>query len=85
MATRAERQADIPAAAKPAQPTQAAPGAVERAISASAVPLLTARPREESLRLLAYSYYEERGRLDGYALEDWLKAEAALNSVNEAP
>jgi hypothetical protein len=85
MATRAEKPADIPAASKPAQPTEPALGAVERAISASAVPLAPGRPREESLRLLAYSYYEERGREEGYALDDWLKAEATLNSVNEAP
>lgn len=85
MATRAENQVNIPAAARPAHPTEPAPSAVERAISASAVPLPPARPREESLRLLAYSYYEERGREDGYALDDWLKAEATLNSVNEAP
>lgn len=85
MATRAEKPADLAAASKPAQPTEPALGAVERAISASAVPLAPGRPREESLRLLAYSYYEERGREEGYALDDWLKAEATLNSVNEAP
>lgn len=27
----------------------------------------------------AYELYEQRGRMDGYALEDWLKAEAIIN------
>lgn len=29
--------------------------------------------------LKAYELYEQRGRIDGYALEDWLKAEAIVN------
>lgn len=80
MATRTDKQADTPATGKAAG---AAPqGAVERAIAAASTPLPPATPQEESVRLLAYSYYEARGRVDGYALDDWLKAEAALNSVN---
>ena len=27
----------------------------------------------------AYELYEQRGRLEGYALEDWLKAEHIVN------
>lgn len=27
----------------------------------------------------AYELYEQRGRADGHALEDWLKAEAIIN------
>ena len=84
MATRAERRADIAATHQARPASEPAPGAVERAISASSVPLLPAPSREESLRLLAYSYYEERGRVDGYELEDWLRAEATLGSVNAA-
>jgi hypothetical protein len=82
MATRTERQMDIPVADKAAQSGAAPQGAVERALSAAATPLPPAPAREESVRLLAYTYYEERGRVDGYALDDWLKAEATLNSVN---
>jgi hypothetical protein len=31
---------------------------------------------EEKIRRGAYEVYEQRGRLDGYALDDWLQAEA---------
>ncbi len=30
---------------------------------------------EEQIRQRAYQLYEERGRLDGYSIEDWLRAE----------
>lgn len=82
MATRAGKPANTLAPVKATQEPE--PGAVEQAISASSVPLLPL-PKEQSVRLLAYSYYEERGRVDGYALDDWLRAEAMLGSVNEAP
>ncbi len=32
----------------------------------------------QEVALVAYRLYEERGRADGYALEDWLKAEAIV-------
>lgn len=35
--------------------------------------------REERIRLRAYELYELRGRADGYALEDWLQAQAELS------
>lgn len=31
--------------------------------------------------LKAYELYEQRGREDGHALEDWLKAEAIIRGV----
>jgi uncharacterized protein HemX len=31
---------------------------------------------EERVRERAYAFYEQRGRVDGYDLEDWLRAEA---------
>ena len=31
----------------------------------------------------AYELYEQRGRIDGHALEDWLKAEAIVNGTTE--
>lgn len=33
---------------------------------------------EERIRLRAYELYEQRGRRDGHALDDWLRAEAEL-------
>lgn len=32
--------------------------------------------REEEIKLIAYDMYEKQGRIDGYDLDDWLKAEA---------
>jgi len=34
---------------------------------------------EERIRLRAYELYEQRGRADGHALEDWLQAQAELS------
>jgi hypothetical protein len=34
--------------------------------------------REEEVRARAYRLYEERGREDGRALDDWLQAEEAV-------
>jgi hypothetical protein len=36
---------------------------------------------EEQIRRHAHELYEKRGRLDGDALHDWLKAEAELTEV----
>jgi len=33
---------------------------------------------EERIRARAYQLYEQRGKRDGYALDDWLEAEAEL-------
>ena len=33
---------------------------------------------EESIRVRAYKLYEQRGKRNGYALDDWLQAEAEL-------
>jgi len=33
---------------------------------------------EADIRCRAYKLYEERGRRDGYALEDWVQAEAEI-------
>ena len=35
------------------------------------------------IALKAYELYEQRGRIDGHALEDWLKAEAIINGGTE--
>jgi len=31
----------------------------------------------------AYEYYEQRGRQEGFAIQDWLQAEQELTSVAE--
>jgi len=33
---------------------------------------------ERKIRLHAHQLHEERGRVEGYALQDWLKAESAV-------
>ena len=33
---------------------------------------------EDKIRSRAYQLYEERGREDGHAMEDWLRAEAEI-------
>lgn len=33
---------------------------------------------QELIRLRAYELYEERGRIDGFAQEDWLRAETEI-------
>ncbi|HEX4075334.1 MAG TPA: DUF2934 domain-containing protein [Candidatus Acidoferrales bacterium] len=38
--------------------------------------------KEERIRLRAYELYEQRGRRDGSALDDWLQAEAELAEPN---
>ena len=39
--------------------------------------------REENVRARAYELYEGRGRIDGHAEEDWLKAEGEVAGSNE--
>jgi DUF2934 family protein len=36
---------------------------------------------EDEIRRRAYELYEQRGRVDGYELDDWLQAEAEVMSV----
>ena len=40
---------------------------------------------EEKVRLHAYELYEERGRIDGHALDDWLQAEAEILRKRRQP
>lgn len=37
-------------------------------------------PREERVRQLAYAFYEERGGGDGQSMDDWLRAEQAIEA-----
>jgi hypothetical protein len=79
MATKTDKPADTKRAAVPA-------GAVASAIATAAGPALLPGPsREEAVRRLAYSYYEQRGCSDGSDLDDWLRAEAALASGGIEP
>jgi hypothetical protein len=38
-------------------------------------------PVEQIVRQRAYEFYEKRGREDGHAIEDWLRAEAEVLST----
>ena len=38
---------------------------------------------EEKIRQRAYELYEERGRIDGLALDDWLQAEAEVRGAEK--
>lgn len=42
--------------------------------------LTNTRPDIEAIRQRAYQLYQERGGVDGYAEEDWLRAEAEVKS-----
>jgi len=42
------------------------------------------RPLEELIRERAYELYEQRGREDGKALDDWLQAEIELTRKRSA-
>ena len=33
---------------------------------------------EEKIRVRAYELYEQRGKIEGHALDDWLQAEAEI-------
>jgi len=51
------------------------------------IPIRTKPPDaevEEQIRQHAYQLYEERGRLDGNAMEDWLLAEKEVLGSRQA-
>ena len=51
------------------------------------IPITTKPPDaevEEQIRQRAYQLYEERGRLEGNAMEDWLMAEEAVLGSRQA-
>jgi hypothetical protein len=41
------------------------------------------RTIDERIRHRAYELYEQRGRLDGFALDDWLQAEAEIRAASK--
>ncbi len=51
------------------------------------IPIRTKPPDaevEEQIRQRAYQLYEERGHLDGNAMEDWLRAEEEVLGSRQA-
>jgi Protein of unknown function (DUF2934) len=44
----------------------------------AAQPALAVRPSHEEIEKLARSYWEQRGHQDGFAEQDWLRAEQEL-------
>jgi hypothetical protein len=40
---------------------------------------------EDRIRHRAYQLYEERGTVDGFALDDWLQAEAEVLRAQQQP
>jgi len=40
---------------------------------------------EERIRRRAYELYEQRGSVDGFALDDWLQAELEISSTRKRP
>lgn len=58
--------------------------AAGRKHDAAAVPSDDGDARDSFIRETAYSFYEARGRVDGYDLDDWLRAEAqAIEAFGE--
>ena len=53
--------------------------ATEKSKNTSVAAISEPRPNlEEAIRRRAYELYEERGREDGYDVDDWLRAEAEV-------
>ena len=40
---------------------------------------------EEKIRLRAYQLYDQRGKIEGHALDDWLQAEAEILGTAKRP
>jgi hypothetical protein len=49
-----------------------------RSAAAAAVPTEASEERVQEIREIAYAYYEARGCADGYAMDDWLRAEVSV-------
>ena len=48
-------------------------------------PSLVSKELQQQIAQLAFRLYEARGREDGHDIEDWLRAEAALQSQTILP
>ena len=60
----------------PAKPRKTAAKKVKATSSVSAT-----KPSHEEIEKLARTYWEQRGYQDGYAEQDWLRAEKELHKV----
>jgi Protein of unknown function (DUF2934) len=74
--TIAKAESSVEAAAKPAVKKKAAPKATTVAATVKAV-----TPTREEIARLAERYWVERGWQDGYAEQDWLRAEQELLGI----
>jgi len=61
-----------------ARATRVAKGSATAPAANSKVPV-DLPAREESIRRRAYAFYQDRGQVDGGALDDWLAAEAEVD------
>lgn len=46
---------------------------------------ILSRDIEERIRRRAFELYEQRGRTDGFALDDWLQAEGEVREAQKQP
>lgn len=46
-------------------------------------PDMSGNGKRDLIAMKAYEMYEQRGRIDGYDLDDWLKAEAIVKGTGE--
>ena len=60
------------------QPNAAAPAA-KKPKAEKRPPASPAEGHEEAVRHMAYLLYVERGHVEGYEIEDWLRAEALVS------
>lgn len=54
-----------------------------RSITDEQSPNASVNEKWQRIATKAYELYEQRGALDGHALEDWLKAESIVNGTAE--
>ena len=61
-----------------------AKNSTKRSSTAKKAPDAT-RPSEDQIARLAYQKFEERGRVHGFEMDDWLSAEAELVGQGARP
>ncbi|MGH8246805.1 MAG: DUF2934 domain-containing protein [Gammaproteobacteria bacterium] len=69
---------------KRTKPSPESPSVASELQAGSPEPQAASSELREEIRRRAYQYYEERGREEGRAEEDWLRAEAEVVSRNKA-
>ncbi len=74
------KRAQVPTTEPPAKPVTSTSVVVEKKSSRSNGNAKAPSELEQAIRSRAYELYEERGRQDGFAQQDWLKAEAEVLS-----